>query len=84
MPVPAADRRQARKDLVRIERQMERRLRQEETPLHEDLARHASDYAAVQPLDQRLRAVVSETAAPSRTSGWFLRSGSARAEASRL
>ncbi len=57
--VPAADRRQARKDLVRIERQMER-LTKEEAQLHEDLARHASDYAAVQPLDERLRAVVNE------------------------
>jgi ATP-binding cassette subfamily F protein uup len=57
--VPAVDRRQARKDLVRIERQIER-LSKEEAELHEDLARHASDYAAVQPLDKRLRAVVSE------------------------
>ena len=58
-PVPAADRRQARKDLVRIERQIER-LTKEEAGLHEDLARHASDYGAVQPLDERLRAVIGQ------------------------
>jgi ATP-binding cassette subfamily F protein uup len=57
--VPAVDRRQARKDLVRIERQIER-LTKEEAGLHEDLARHASDYGAVQPLDERLRAVIGQ------------------------
>jgi ATP-binding cassette subfamily F protein uup len=51
--------RAARKDLVRLERVVER-LTREEAALHDELARNATDHAAVLALDDRLRAVVAE------------------------
>jgi ATP-binding cassette subfamily F protein uup len=57
----AADRRLARKELVRIERRMER-LTGEEARLHEELTAHASDHEQVQVLDRRLREVLAERA----------------------
>ena len=56
---PAADRRQARKELVRLERRLDR-LGTEETRLHEELALHASDHQRVLVLDQQLRELLVE------------------------
>jgi ABC transport system ATP-binding/permease protein len=57
-PGPAAVR-QARKDLARVERRLER-VAAEEARLHEDLAAHATDYARVAGLDESLRALARE------------------------
>jgi ABC transport system ATP-binding/permease protein len=61
VPGSAGQRRLARKELVRIERRMER-LTAEEGRLHEELTAHASDHEQVQVLDRRLRAVLAERA----------------------
>jgi DNA repair exonuclease SbcCD ATPase subunit len=55
----AADVRTARKELTRLERQV-RRLAEQETKLHEELATHATDYAKVAELDLRLRQTGAE------------------------
>ena len=55
----AARKRQAGKDLARIERQIAK-LNDAETKLHEQLAAHAADYAKVAELDTKLRTVVAE------------------------
>lgn len=53
------DPRQAKKDLARLERQLEK-LAQREDRLHADLAANASDYAKVAELDAALRALAAE------------------------
>jgi ATP-binding cassette subfamily F protein uup len=58
-PSAASVRREARKELVRVERALERAQRQE-ARLHDELARHATDFAKVADLDARLREVVAE------------------------
>jgi ABC transport system ATP-binding/permease protein len=55
-PSEAARIRQARKELVRLERQIAR-LEERERQLHAALAEHATDYARVAELDAELRAV---------------------------
>ena len=55
----AADHREARKTLARLERQIERLTAQEAT-LHEQLAEHASDHTRLVELDQQLRGVVGQ------------------------
>ncbi|HEU4676052.1 MAG TPA: ABC transporter ATP-binding protein, partial [Motilibacteraceae bacterium] len=54
--------RQARKDLARIERRLER-IGAEEEQLHARMAEVAADYAAVAELDERLRALGAERVA---------------------
>ena len=54
-----AERRDARKTLTRLERQIER-LTSEEQRLHTELAEHAADPARLVELDGRLRAVVAQ------------------------
>jgi ABC transport system ATP-binding/permease protein len=56
------DSRAARKELLRLERLLER-LTQRADRIHADMAASASDYAAVSALDGELRAVLAETAA---------------------
>ncbi|HEX6499364.1 MAG TPA: ABC-F family ATP-binding cassette domain-containing protein [Micromonosporaceae bacterium] len=58
----AADRRAARKELARLERQVAK-LEQREAELHEQLARHATDYEKVAALDAELRAVQADRSA---------------------
>ncbi|HEU4425715.1 MAG TPA: ABC-F family ATP-binding cassette domain-containing protein [Pilimelia sp.] len=53
--------RAARKELVRLERQVGR-LEQRESELHDELTVHATDYARVAELDGQLRAVQAERA----------------------
>jgi ABC transport system ATP-binding/permease protein len=55
----AAEARAARKDLARLERQIDR-LTQRQERLHAELAENASDYAVVAELDGELRAVRHE------------------------
>jgi ATP-binding cassette subfamily F protein uup len=55
----AGDTRAARKELTRLERVIAR-IDQREARLHADMAAQASDYAAVQRLDEELRAVQRE------------------------
>ncbi|MGN6088001.1 MAG: ABC-F family ATP-binding cassette domain-containing protein [Actinomycetales bacterium] len=57
--VSPAQRREARKELARLERVLEK-LGAEEARLHEQLAAKATDFAAVAELDARLREVVAE------------------------
>jgi ATPase subunit of ABC transporter with duplicated ATPase domains len=57
----AADVRQARKDLARLERQVAK-LEKQEAALHDELAANATDYAKVADLDTRLKAVGQERA----------------------
>ena len=54
----AAESREARKSMQRLERQMDR-LRAEEARLHDELAAHAHDFERLASLDAELRAVVS-------------------------
>lgn len=54
----AAGARAARKDMARVERQLDR-LRQTEAELHAELAARASDHAAALELAARLREVES-------------------------
>jgi ATP-binding cassette subfamily F protein uup len=53
------DTRTARKELTRLERRVET-LQRREAALHEQLARHATDYAKVADLDAELRGIVAE------------------------
>jgi ATP-binding cassette subfamily F protein uup len=55
----AAAAREARKELARVERRLER-LRADEGRLHEELAAAATDHERVLDLDARLRAVTDE------------------------
>jgi ABC-type multidrug transport system ATPase subunit len=55
----AADIRAGRKELARLERQVDR-LTERETALHERLAEHATDYEKVATLDAELRAVQAD------------------------
>ena len=59
MPKSAAEARVAKKELARIERQIEK-LTAREAALHSELATHASDYEKVAALDADLRSVVAE------------------------
>jgi ATP-binding cassette subfamily F protein uup len=56
------DPRQAKKDLARVERQLEK-LAQREVRLHAQLAENATDYAKVAELDSALRDLTAERAA---------------------
>ena len=58
-PSDGARKRQAGKDLARLERQIGK-LNDAEAKLHEQMAAHASDYAKVAELDAKLRALVAE------------------------
>jgi len=58
---PAADARAVRKELLRIERRLDR-IAAEEARLHSELAANASDFVAVADLDGRLRALNEERA----------------------
>ncbi len=60
-PLGSARRREARKELVRIERALAR-AEAAEGRLHEELARYATDHVVVADLDARLRAVHAERA----------------------
>jgi len=57
--VSRVDSRQAKKDLSRLERTIDR-LQQREAGLHEQLAQHATDYEKITQLDAELRAVQQE------------------------
>jgi ATP-binding cassette subfamily F protein uup len=57
----AADARVARKDLLRIERRLDR-IAAEEQRLHDELAEHAADHVRILELDGRLRALLAERA----------------------
>jgi ATP-binding cassette subfamily F protein uup len=59
VPGQAAQARAARKELVRLERQIAK-LEERERRLHAALAEQATDYAAVAQLDAELRAVRTE------------------------
>jgi ABC-type multidrug transport system ATPase subunit len=59
--VSAGEARAGRKELARLERQVGK-LEQREADLHDELARHATDYAKVSELDAALRAVQTERA----------------------
>jgi ABC-type multidrug transport system ATPase subunit len=61
-PSSSAEARAARKELARIERQLEK-LATRAAQLHAELAAQATDHEAVQRLDAQLRAVDAETAA---------------------
>ncbi|MGQ0847037.1 MAG: ABC-F family ATP-binding cassette domain-containing protein [Sporichthyaceae bacterium] len=58
-PTSAGDARAARKEVVRIERRLDR-IRDEEAKLHQQMAEHASDHAKVLELDAKLRAFLTE------------------------
>jgi len=58
-PSVAADLRASKKELVRLERAIER-LTRREAALHDELATHATDYEKVATLDAELRAVRAE------------------------
>ena len=57
--VSAADQREARKTVARIDRQLSK-LADQETRLHIELAEHASDYERLAELDARLRELVAQ------------------------
>jgi ABC transport system ATP-binding/permease protein len=57
--VSAADQREARKAVARIDRQLSK-LADQETRLHTELAEHASDYERLAELDARLRELVAQ------------------------
>jgi ABC transport system ATP-binding/permease protein len=59
--VDAAQLRADRKELARLDRQVER-LRRQEAALHEEMAAAATDHEQVLALDARLRAVTTERA----------------------
>jgi ATPase subunit of ABC transporter with duplicated ATPase domains len=59
--VKPASARDLKKEMARLERQVGK-LEQRESQLHDELARHATDYAKVAELDGRLRAVQAERA----------------------
>jgi ABC transport system ATP-binding/permease protein len=54
-----SQRRTARKEAARLERQLAK-LSESEKRLHEEMAEHATDYEALAGIDERLRAVVAE------------------------
>jgi ATPase subunit of ABC transporter with duplicated ATPase domains len=58
---PAGDSRAGRKELARLERQVQK-LEQREAQLHDQLATHATNYEKVSALDAQLRAVREERA----------------------
>jgi ATP-binding cassette subfamily F protein uup len=58
---PAGDARAARKELLRIERRLDR-INALETDLHAKLAEHAADHVRVAALDAELRALLAERA----------------------
>ncbi|MGQ0463782.1 MAG: ABC-F family ATP-binding cassette domain-containing protein [Sporichthyaceae bacterium] len=58
-PASAGDARAARKEVVRIERRLDR-IRDEEAKLHDQMATHASDHVKVTELDAKLRALLAE------------------------
>ncbi|GAA4458233.1 ABC-F family ATP-binding cassette domain-containing protein [Phytohabitans houttuyneae] len=57
----AGEARAARKELARLERTVAK-LEQREAALHDDMARHATDYAKIADLDAQLKAVQAERA----------------------
>jgi len=57
--VSAAEEREARKTVARIERQLAK-LAERETKLHDELAAAASDYGKAAEIDVKLRAVLAE------------------------
>jgi len=57
----AGDVRAARKELARLERTVAK-LEQREAALHDEMARHATDYARIAELDAQLKAVQAERA----------------------
>jgi ATP-binding cassette subfamily F protein uup len=61
-PAPGGDARAARKELLRIERRLDR-LASSEAALHAELAAHAADHVRVAALDADLRALLAERAA---------------------
>jgi ATP-binding cassette subfamily F protein uup len=58
----SADARTARKELLRIERRLDR-IATEEKALHDQLAQHAADHVRILDLDARLRALLAERSA---------------------
>jgi ABC transport system ATP-binding/permease protein len=56
---PKGDSRAARKELVRIERRLDR-IGREEASLHAAIAENATDYEQVADLDRQLRALATE------------------------
>jgi ABC transport system ATP-binding/permease protein len=61
-PGTAAERREARKAMTRLERQLDK-LAEREAALHDELAEHAADYERLAALDVRLRELTAEKAA---------------------
>jgi ATP-binding cassette subfamily F protein uup len=61
-PPNAAQRREARKTMTRVERQLDK-LAEREAALHEELAEHAADYEKLAALDAQLRELTAEKAA---------------------
>jgi ABC transport system ATP-binding/permease protein len=59
--VSAGDTRAARKELARLERAVQK-LERREAELHDEMARHATDYARVGDLDGQLKSVQAERA----------------------
>jgi len=57
--VSAADQREARKAVARIDRQLSK-LAEQEAKLHAELAEHASDYERLAELDARLRELLAQ------------------------
>ncbi|GIH09096.1 ABC transporter ATP-binding protein [Rhizocola hellebori] len=57
-----ADSRTAKKELARVERQLEK-LAQREEKLHAQMAEHATDFAKIGELDEKLRELTAEKAA---------------------
>jgi ATP-binding cassette subfamily F protein uup len=55
----AADARAAQKELQRIERQLDR-IGEKESRLHDEIARHATEFEKVAELDAQLRALAAE------------------------
>ena len=62
MAATAADLREAKKELARLERQLHK-LEQREAELHDQMATHATDYEKVSALDAALREVRAELGA---------------------
>jgi ATP-binding cassette subfamily F protein uup len=60
-PSAAGDARAARKEMVRIDRRLDR-IRAEEEKLHAEMAEHAADHVKVTELDAKLRALLAERA----------------------
>lgn len=58
-PVSAADQRLAKKELARLERQLEK-LAKNESALHDKMAQYATDFTKVSELDEELRTLVKQ------------------------